>query len=183
MVHYNIECGRDLGSAIAGCNGAPDTLAVLGIMIEEGDFNPHLESLMDSLHHVETYDAKTHFKPTALADLLPSDTTEFWRYMGSLTTPDCNELVVWTVFKNPIQMSKSQMKKFFGLKTETGIDIEDNFRPPQPLNGREVFFANLELKCNHHHENNWHHDEACNIGHRLVYLKSEKSMNKEPIKS
>ena len=45
-----------------------------------------------------------------LEDLLPSDTSKFYRYNGSLTTPGCYESVVWTVFANPIQMSKDQVR-------------------------------------------------------------------------
>lgn len=35
------------------------------------------------------------------------DLTKFYRYKGSLTTPTCNEAVVWTVFHEPIKVKKS----------------------------------------------------------------------------
>jgi len=34
-----------------------------------------------------------------LKKVLPQNTNEFYRYNGSLTTPNCQEIVVWTIFK------------------------------------------------------------------------------------
>lgn len=34
------------------------------------------------------------------------DRTKYYRYLGSLTTPPCNEAVVWTIFKDPIKVSQ-----------------------------------------------------------------------------
>ena len=47
-------------------------------------------------------------------------------------------------------------------------DLENNYRPTQALNGREVYFANLELQCHDqdHDENDWKKNHRCNIGHR-----------------
>ncbi len=41
LVHYKSEYGSDLSSAIAGGESAFDTLAVLGIMFEEGEEENH----------------------------------------------------------------------------------------------------------------------------------------------
>lgn len=43
---------------------------------------------------------------------LPRDTAGFYRYVGSLTTPSCNEGVIWTVFTNKIPISKQQVVNF-----------------------------------------------------------------------
>uniref|UniRef100_H3DCL3 carbonic anhydrase n=1 Tax=Tetraodon nigroviridis TaxID=99883 RepID=H3DCL3_TETNG len=40
------------------------------------------------------------------------DRTKYYRYLGSLTTPSCNEAVVWTVFKEPIKVSKDLIDLF-----------------------------------------------------------------------
>ena len=41
--------------------------------------------------------------------LLPTDKSKFYRYNGSLTTPTCNEVVTWTVFKDYVEISQAQV--------------------------------------------------------------------------
>ena len=47
---------------------------------------------------------------TSFDKFLASQTNEFYRYQGSLTTPPCSEAVVWTVFQNKNTVSSSQVK-------------------------------------------------------------------------
>ena len=48
----------------------------------------------------------------SLITLLPANKKDFYRYNGSLTTPLCNEAVVWTVFDSPIKVSQQQVNSF-----------------------------------------------------------------------
>jgi len=72
---------------------------------------------------------------TKFRDLLPDDLSEFFRYNGSLTTPDCNEKVLWTVFQNKMIIPKKVLQKFQKVKGEETY----NWRFPQWKNEREVF--------------------------------------------
>ncbi len=47
--------------------------------------------------------------------LLPTETSSFFLYSGSLTTPACDQVVIWTVFNNPIFMSEKQARLTFHL--------------------------------------------------------------------
>jgi carbonic anhydrase len=48
-------------------------------------------------------------------DYLPRDRAGFYRYNGSLTTPNCNEGIIWTVFTNTLPISKNQVLYFINL--------------------------------------------------------------------
>jgi len=54
-------------------------------------------------------DDKSSVTGLKLQSLLPSNTQDFFRYPGSLTTPGCNESVTWTVFKEPITITSQQV--------------------------------------------------------------------------
>jgi carbonic anhydrase len=44
-----------------------------------------------------------------LQDLLPNELNYFYRYAGSLTTPDCDESVVWTILAQLIPIGEQQV--------------------------------------------------------------------------
>ncbi|XP_053541088.1 carbonic anhydrase 4-like isoform X2 [Ictalurus punctatus] len=69
------------------------------------------------------------------------DRTKYYRYLGSRTTPPCNEIVVWTVFKDPVKVSKDLIDLFSNtvhINTTADPFITNNHRVLQALNGRVV---------------------------------------------
>ncbi|XP_033627854.1 carbonic anhydrase-like [Asterias rubens] len=134
-----------------------DGLAVLGFFIEiQAQPNPGFQALVDALGKLKyNGDTFTLPAPFALSDLLPNTNImmPYFRYRGSLTTPTCNEVVVWTVFKMPIRLSQAQLNVFRRLlETSAGAPVErplvDNWRPTQPLNGRLVYHSAGVLRSN-----------------------------------
>nr|WP_315465536.1 carbonic anhydrase family protein [uncultured Rhodoferax sp.] len=63
-------------------------------------------------------------------ELLPAD-QRYYQFMGSLTTPPCSEGVLWMVLKQPVTITRSQLRLFTQL-------YPMNARPVQPLNARPV---------------------------------------------
>ena len=61
-------------------------------------------------------------------------------YEGGLTTPPCSEVVEWNNFLTPLKVSRAQLQQFRMLDDSDSKAIVDNYRPPQPLNGRTVRF-------------------------------------------
>lgn len=45
-----------------------------------------------------------------LMDLMPAERSKYYRYLGSLTTPECFEAVIWTVFQQTIKISEPQVR-------------------------------------------------------------------------
>jgi len=66
--------------------------------------------------------------PLPLADFLPDNILNFYRYSGSLTTPACNESVIWIIFNTPIAISDHQLSLFRKLLDSEGRTMQNNFR-------------------------------------------------------
>lgn len=112
-----------------GCVGH-DCYAVVAVSIREGAPDPKITALLRKMW--ATYIDKTANTINPY-DLLPSavDRTYF-RYKGSLTTPDCNETVTWYVMRRDIQFSREQIQQFAARFTFP------NARTMQPRNGRTI---------------------------------------------
>lgn len=107
-------------------------LAVLGVFLVEGRHNETLQTLLDaintnqSIHNVYLY------------DLLPT-ISDYYHYLGSLTTPPLTENVEWYLFKETVEISHKQLQILKNYHA-------NNCRHTQPLNGRKVLFKSFNKK-------------------------------------
>ncbi|XP_077995714.1 carbonic anhydrase 3-like [Glandiceps talaboti] len=142
FVTYNPEKFSSLTEATVDSDG----VAVLGSFLEVcEETNSAYEPLLAAFDNI-TYKGGSHTfeQPFPFRHLMPENMKDFYRYNGSLTTPGCQECVIWTLFKETIKISEAQIAKFrtlipIGMQEAEGIThLEDNFRPVQPLNDRVV---------------------------------------------
>ncbi|XP_029383945.1 carbonic anhydrase 4-like isoform X3 [Echeneis naucrates] len=114
----------------------PQGFAVLAFFINEtenGDVSGPWEKLTSNVPNDQvTEEPKLDI---SINDLIGDvNLSMFYRYMGSFTTPDCNEAVAWTVFREPIKVNKKLIERF---PSKAGFN--NVFRPVQNLAGRQVF--------------------------------------------
>jgi len=119
-----------------------DGLAVFGVLFKiHNESTSAMKDLTSALHHVTNASTETTLPDNLkhpLRDFLPNDTTIFFRYTGSLTTPPCTEAVTWTVFKTFLPISEEDMNKFRSILDSSGGPLVNNFRPIQTFHGRHV---------------------------------------------
>ena len=60
-----------------------------------------------------------------------TNTSRYYTYQGSLTTPPCTETVTWFVLREYAQLSSEQFDAFRHI-------LGNNFRPLQKRNGRAI---------------------------------------------
>jgi len=134
FVSYNTKY-NNLSTAL----GHMDGLAVLGVFLEVGESeNAAYQNFLSSTNQLVNKDSEVNLDPFNLGPLLPPNTSKFYRYNGSLTTPTCNEAVTWTVFDQTVKISQAQLDALFTLKLNSTMHILNNYRPVQNLNGRVV---------------------------------------------
>ncbi|XP_070249375.1 carbonic anhydrase 4 [Myotis yumanensis] len=122
-----------------------EAIAVLAFLVEAGSKNEGFQPLVEALSAIPKPMMSTSMtKSISLFDLLPKQEKlrHYYRYLGSLTTPGCEEKVVWTVFAEPIQLDVDQILAFsekLYYDNEQKQKMTDNVRPLQPRGQRPVF--------------------------------------------
>ncbi|MBU1643006.1 carbonic anhydrase family protein [bacterium] len=112
----------DMAAQLVHENAETKRLAVVAVFFEAGEKNALLDKVLANIG------GKMDIDPQ---DLLPADSTHYYHYVGSMTTPPCSEDVQWYLLKEPVQASKEQIEAFRKYYV-------DNERPVQELYDREV---------------------------------------------
>ena len=104
-------------------------LAVIAILISEGKGHPLVQQVWNNLP-LEKFTEQPGLATIDLNQILPEQ-RQYVTYMGSQTTPPCQEGVLWMVMKQPVTASTEQMATFARLHPM-------NARPVQPTAGRLI---------------------------------------------
>ncbi|XP_067687020.1 carbonic anhydrase-like [Haliotis asinina] len=132
-------------TSVSDAAGHSDGLAVLGFFFEIGNTShPGIQKIVDVLSSITDAGTNTTVTPFMLNELLPSSLDNFYRYSGSLTTPNCNEVVTWSVFPQSIKITSSQMAVFRTLQSVEQNDdgnhnMYNNYRPVQAMGSRKLY--------------------------------------------
>jgi carbonic anhydrase len=108
-------------------------IAMLALLLERGKPQPVIQTVWNNLP-LEKLDTAAPVEPLDPLDLIPAR-RDYFTFMGSMTTPPCNEGVLWLVMKEPVQASPAQMALFSRL-------YPLNARPTQPSAGRIIKESN-----------------------------------------
>ena len=103
--------------------------AIVAVQLERGSMHSVVQAVWNNLP-LEKGVEQVARAPLDLLALLPAD-QRYITFMGSMTTPPCQEGVLWVVMKQPVGISDYQVAVFSRL-------YPMNARPLQAVNGRMV---------------------------------------------
>ncbi|XP_062855714.1 carbonic anhydrase 12 [Trichomycterus rosablanca] len=143
LVHFNSARYPNISMAVDKSDG----LAVLGVFIEVGEFNPAFDQFLKFVQGIKYKDQKVQIPAFNIQKLLPAYLDEYYRYDGSLTTPPCYPSVLWTVFKDPVTISLSQYLTLVNIPSTSNaqesvpVPMFGNHRKPMPMDNRVVLVS------------------------------------------
>jgi len=119
-------------------------VAVIGVLFHISDqVNLVLKNILDGAEAIkdtpgQSNNIKNPFSPM---QLLPQERSSYFRYEGSLTTPSCDEAVIWTVLEHTVPFAITQIERFKQVKDADGAPLTHNFRQLQRLNARPLVYV------------------------------------------
>ncbi|XP_050463861.1 carbonic anhydrase 2-like isoform X1 [Cataglyphis hispanica] len=137
LVHYDNQYAN-FSEAAQHENG----IVVVAVLFEFNNYdNPDLMPILESTKMVSNWVGKNMVPiRTKLIPLmfLPKDHTTYYHYEGSLTTPGCQESVMWFVMTEKLPISEAQVNVFEHVQSNNGT-LKYNYRPIQKLGNRKVY--------------------------------------------
>ncbi|XP_023111013.2 carbonic anhydrase 12 isoform X5 [Felis catus] len=128
-------------------HGSEHTVGGKHFAAEMGSFNPSYDKIFRHLQDVKYKGQEVLIPGFSIEELLPERPDEYYRYKGSLTTPPCHPTVLWTVFRNPVQISQEQLLALETALYCTHVDdpspreMVNNFRRVQNFDERLVYIS------------------------------------------
>lgn len=98
-------------------------LLIIFLIQQANENNIHLLPITDQLQEVIKYGTKKSLNMLQLTKLTPASITNYFRYSGSLTTPDCDEIVEWFVINEPLYISDEQLLEFQSIEDKSGYPV------------------------------------------------------------
>ncbi|XP_044539322.1 carbonic anhydrase 15-like, partial [Gracilinanus agilis] len=142
VVHMNT-----LYRSLEEARGHPGGLAVLAFLFKvQSEDNANYNTIVSGLRNVSHQGQSVELASTFRLDkLLPERSllSRYYRYPGSLTTPACDEVVLWTIFEEPVPIGRAQLAQFVSTLQASPVgappvSMRNNFRPAQPIGARKV---------------------------------------------
>ncbi|CAL8261901.1 unnamed protein product [Merluccius merluccius] len=143
IVHFNSDKYANVSMAVDKSDG----LAVLGVLVEVGEFNPAFDQFLKFINGIKYRDQRVKVPGFNIRALLPARLDEYYRYDGSLTTPPCYPSVLWTLFRSPIQISPKQFLSLASAvysshaQESNSVALNSNYRKPQLPDNRVVLVS------------------------------------------
>ncbi|KAK3526772.1 hypothetical protein QTP70_033581 [Hemibagrus guttatus] len=143
LVHFNSAKYPNISTALDKSDG----LAVLGVFIEVGEYNPAFDRFLKYVNGIKYNGQKVQVAGFNVRELLPARLDEYYRYDGSLTTPPCFPSVLWTVFRNPVSISLRQYlalaSALFSSHAQEAapMPLLGNYRKTQLMDNRVVLVS------------------------------------------
>ena len=128
FVHRRTSGPDDVGYAFA-------VVGVMAVVDEDATFSGVWNAL--SITDVQNFDGKTNTS-IRFSDLLPP-TLPYYFYNGSLTTPGCDEVVIWFLLRETITIPQAYLEQLRTVRNNAEGDLLTlNYRDTQKLHGRTV---------------------------------------------
>ncbi|XP_011679839.1 carbonic anhydrase 1-like [Strongylocentrotus purpuratus] len=150
MIHYDKSKYANGPAALASSQW--DAVTLLVVMIEVGESNTAFDPFLSYISQIANYSSgntslgQGNLPSFPIRNVLPTDLSKFYRYNGSKALPNCDESIIYNIFKDPISISQAQLDMFrtlYGdkLNAQGNYKIVDNYRYIQPLNGRKIYYS------------------------------------------